>query len=418
FENGREEKVSNTSFSKTWDILENLYYDEKNVIKTNQLSTKSLKKCENLSKNIENKTKQKSDIPSSNSSSSMELLKNKIMNLVKSKKMKSKNIKDEGIANSNGNGFTSNEDQNELVSFEEAIKTSKTIESLQHFEEQERVFLPNLPNPKFQNNGLHNISDTNIINDLQNIKRETVKNSDLIVNSEWLPCFAKVIHDFDGKYPGELTVLEGSLIHALKKIDVSWIEAEFKGVIGLVPISTISTFNEKLTPTNDYSHEIIGIGVALTTLSSRSLIAFSYNKDDYILINAIIDDKWFEVTLNNIRGIALRNNIQLLEGVHRQMFEPRKINIDAIQISKKCSPIQEEINFKSSVGIEEEMILFNCEANQNYKPVSDDEISIEKGDILFVTKYYSDGWGYGYNNRTSSTGMFPAFFSDIIVFCE
>lgn len=60
-------------------------------------------------------------------------------------------------------------------------------------------------------------------------------------------------------------------------------------------------------------------------------------------------------------------------------------------------------------------VLFVCQAFQNYKPAVSDEIQIETDDILYVTKFYSDGWGYGFNESILKAGMFPVFFCDLII---
>lgn len=50
------------------------------------------------------------------------------------------------------------------------------------------------------------------------------------------------------------------------------------------------------------------------------------------------------------------------------------------------------------------------EALHAFRPTQPDELALEKGDIVHVTRKGLDGWGYGENQRTRALGLFPGNF--------
>ncbi|KAF0989446.1 hypothetical protein HZS_4438, partial [Henneguya salminicola] len=328
---------------------------------------------------------------SSNSINSIEAIKNKIKNFVKIKtSKKQKNFKDpmqkcnEDIKDS----FPSNSRLSQTV---EVKMDDLDDDDSEYYSDPARVFL----------------SNSEILPDLINLENDQSE-SDLNLDGfkningmsmemeKFLPCFATIIKDFDGKYPKELTVYKGTLVHVLRRINISWVEAEFKGVIGLLPISHIFMSKNNNEGKIEFSKEIIGIVIIKFGMC---LII----KDDYMLINTIIDDNWFEATMNNARGIVFRNNIHLLEGVYESLLERNKniVTIDNILHPGDCQAKNLEKSNIVSGDITKEEIMFECEANQNYSPAYQDEISMEKGDKILVQKFFTDGWANGYNKRST-----------------
>ncbi|KAJ3129413.1 hypothetical protein HK098_001514 [Nowakowskiella sp. JEL0407] len=55
----------------------------------------------------------------------------------------------------------------------------------------------------------------------------------------------------------------------------------------------------------------------------------------------------------------------------------------------------------------EELLPFK--ALYPHVPAADDELALEVGDIVYISKIYEDGWGRGVNVRTNSVGAFPLF---------
>lgn len=56
------------------------------------------------------------------------------------------------------------------------------------------------------------------------------------------------------------------------------------------------------------------------------------------------------------------------------------------------------------------MVEMFCEAIHSYTPQVDDELALERGDIVYLIFQLDDGWGYGHNLLTSKTGVFPLIF--------
>lgn len=56
------------------------------------------------------------------------------------------------------------------------------------------------------------------------------------------------------------------------------------------------------------------------------------------------------------------------------------------------------------------MVEIFCEAIHPYAPQVEDELALERGDIIYLIFQLDDGWGYGHNLVTSKTGVFPLMF--------
>jgi sorbin and SH3 domain-containing protein 1 len=269
---------------------------------------------------------------------------------------------------------------------------------------------------------------------------------------------AKVLFTFKARSSRELTAQKGEQVIIISKIGENWLECESKGRIGILPTSYLELANE--------GFKVIEYGKAIGKydFKRRSKNQLSFKKDDELTLVRIIDQNWYEARLSNKeKGFVPRNYLIVHnepvtnedDSIQRDVFTPvpyvnsRPVSaaISVGSVPEKVGSVQEgadEVFAKNATpsaadelnaAVDELSSLsmqFGEELDQglndnrygqkpawvptdseryeaiySFKPQHDDELELNKGDLVYVFEKCTDGWFIGAHGKNGSIGTFP-----------
>lgn len=272
---------------------------------------------------------------------------------------------------------------------------------------------------------------------------------------------AKVLFTFKARSTRELTANKGEQVIVIREISDKWIECESNGRQGMLPIAYIELNNE--------GFKVIEYGTAVGRydFKRKSNKQMSFKKDDPLTLIRIIDQNWYEARLTNReKGYVPRNYITVQkepitneddqigrdllspapsvssrpvsgtplavpvlpplnsESINDDVFRQRvsnsaveELNAAVDELSNLSVKVSEEldatINHAQSRQRDEERPAWvpadseRYEAIYSFKPQHEDELELEKGDLVYVFEKCSDGWFIGAHGASGSIGTFP-----------
>nr|XP_019591646.1 PREDICTED: sorbin and SH3 domain-containing protein 2 isoform X7 [Rhinolophus sinicus] len=110
---------------------------------------------------------------------------------------------------------------------------------------------------------------------------------------------AKAVYDFKAQTSKELSFKKGDTVYILRKIDQNWYEGEYRGRVGIFPISYV----EKLTPPEKSQPARppppaqpgeIGEAIAKYNFNADTNVELSLRKGDRVILLKRVDQNWYE----------------------------------------------------------------------------------------------------------------------------
>ncbi|XP_076325999.1 uncharacterized protein LOC143233548 [Tachypleus tridentatus] len=277
--------------------------------------------------------------------------------------------------------------------------------------------------------------------------KPTVQYDNLHECSVILPCetyevcdIACVLFSFTAKTPRELSLNKGDIVYVNKKIDKNWCEIEYLGKTGIFPVKYL-----KIIPLDEPQKTTEGKATVKLSFSAQSSMELSLLKGETVILTGKVDQNWYKGRIGHKKGIVPSAYLDVL-------YEPKDLNAGSLPpeslgltsnsryttalngiISYErdhtnfCSKAEvastrKKTHVKSSGNSPQEETIQPVEKNiqlntnakpvlyqavYNYTPQYRDELELQEGDTIFVTKKYDDGWYVGISVQTGLFGTFP-----------
>ncbi|XP_065063031.1 sorbin and SH3 domain-containing protein 1-like isoform X4 [Rhopilema esculentum] len=265
---------------------------------------------------------------------------------------------------------------------------------------------------------------------------------------------AKAIYTFRSQSPAEISFKKGQLITVFRQIDENWYEGEVDGQVGIFPANYIQIIETKEAPPEEEEDAGTiqieeGIARAKYKFQAENDKEISFKKNDMITLLRKLDDNWYEGEIEDQIGIFPVNYVEILrepriiksevapamsgelvkssekpKQIARE--EKRELNLTNGGHREEKKPVQQQVlETEPSQSIHSGKVVNNRnepektplvknepsgERNRaiyGYAPMSEDEIELFEGDIVFVLEKCDDGWFVGVCERTGKFGTFP-----------
>ncbi|KAM8972427.1 vinexin [Pelodytes ibericus] len=222
---------------------------------------------------------------------------------------------------------------------------------------------------------------------------------------------AVVKFDFVAQSPKELSLLRGSSVSILKRVDHNWLLGEQDGVRGLFPANYVKVLcpgQPVPKPTSLLS------GIALYNFKVDSATELPLRKGQRVLIIRRVGGNWFEGRIEGSERLGLfpasyvrviGEPTQQQKGTSQSNGQSKNRSLELIPPKEKTSnaKISAPNKIHDLPGTMYRVIF-------DFSPSHSDELHLIAGDIVHVTQHCDDGWFVGVCWRTQKFGTFPGNF--------
>ncbi|XP_032959874.1 sorbin and SH3 domain-containing protein 2 isoform X19 [Rhinolophus ferrumequinum] len=227
---------------------------------------------------------------------------------------------------------------------------------------------------------------------------------------------AKAVYDFKAQTSKELSFKKGDTVYILRKIDQNWYEGEYRGRVGIFPISYV----EKLTPPEKSQPARppppaqpgeIGEAIAKYNFNADTNVELSLRKGDRVILLKRVDQNWYEgkISGTNRQGIFPVSYVEVVKRNTTKGAEdypdppiPHSYSSDRIHSLSSNKPQRPVFTHENIQGVGEPF-----QALYNYTPRNEDELELRESDVIDVMEKCDDGWFVGTSRRTKFFGTFP-----------
>ncbi|XP_074185910.1 sorbin and SH3 domain-containing protein 2 isoform X27 [Rhinolophus sinicus] len=227
---------------------------------------------------------------------------------------------------------------------------------------------------------------------------------------------AKAVYDFKAQTSKELSFKKGDTVYILRKIDQNWYEGEYRGRVGIFPISYV----EKLTPPEKSQPARppppaqpgeIGEAIAKYNFNADTNVELSLRKGDRVILLKRVDQNWYEGKIpgTNRQGIFPVSYVEVVKRNTTKGAEdypdppiPHSYSSDRIHSLSSNKPQRPVFTHENIQGGGEPF-----QALYNYTPRNEDELELRESDVIDVMEKCDDGWFVGTSRRTKFFGTFP-----------
>ncbi|KAF6376788.1 sorbin and SH3 domain containing 2 [Rhinolophus ferrumequinum] len=217
---------------------------------------------------------------------------------------------------------------------------------------------------------------------------------------------AKAVYDFKAQTSKELSFKKGDTVYILRKIDQNWYEGEYRGRVGIFPISYV----EKLTPPEKSQPARppppaqpgeIGEAIAKYNFNADTNVELSLRKGDRVILLKRVDQNWYEgkISGTNRQGIFPVSYVEVVKRNTTKGAEdypdppiPHSYSSDRIHSLSSNKP---------------QRPVFTHENIQGVGEPNEDELELRESDVIDVMEKCDDGWFVGTSRRTKFFGTFP-----------
>lgn len=213
-------------------------------------------------------------------------------------------------------------------------------------------------------------------------------------------CFVRVVRNFDGQQPGHLAVKPGEVLKVIQYLNNQWLDAEFHGITGLVPVSctekldnarrsvsNVAMSNGTEAPKNNCNISTLGkegsklhsYAEALYEFQARDETELGFPSGALITLTRDVDDDWFEGLYNGKTGFFPKNYVDVKQSVPDSQ-------LSATARARAIYPFVGE---------------------------SDSELTFKEGQLIFLRQRAGSQWMIG--EVDGKAGLFPSSFVNIEV---
>ncbi|KAF6376795.1 sorbin and SH3 domain containing 2 [Rhinolophus ferrumequinum] len=205
---------------------------------------------------------------------------------------------------------------------------------------------------------------------------------------------AKAVYDFKAQTSKELSFKKGDTVYILRKIDQNWYEGEYRGRVGIFPISYV----EKLTPPEKSQPARppppaqpgeIGEAIAKYNFNADTNVELSLRKGDRVILLKRVDQNWYEgkISGTNRQGIFPVSYVEVVKRNTTKGAEdypdppiPHSYSSDRIHSLSSNKP---------------QRPVFTHENIQGVGEPNEDELELRESDVIDVMEKCDDGWFVG-----------------------
>lgn len=224
---------------------------------------------------------------------------------------------------------------------------------------------------------------------------------------------ARVLFDFRPSHSFELELVKGEIVILTRRVDNNWFEGRKQKnpiLSGIFPISYVQIVKDIGAQSSGRSKspgagggKPVGQPVAhsLSYGDDFSLNKHHYKPNEFVLQDDSDYGEVFSPPPNKMNDRNTRNRRRMNQRLELITIDTRLNNDQPFRFVASINIFHLDINLK---------IIFDAcryRAIYNYKPVHQDELELNEGDIIEVLEKCDDGWWVGTSQSSGLFGTFP-----------